>query len=65
MDNLQGSILRVKHLQQGYSDLGYAAGSFPISEQVARDVLSLPMFAELSEEQIEAIAMAMQSAISL
>jgi len=52
------------HLQQAYADSRYPAGSFPVSEHAADEVLSLPMFAELSKEQIEQTAMALQTAIS-
>jgi dTDP-4-amino-4,6-dideoxygalactose transaminase len=38
------------HLQPAYADLGYGIGKFPESETAARDVLSLPMFAELTTE---------------
>jgi dTDP-4-amino-4,6-dideoxygalactose transaminase len=41
------------HLQEAYSDLGYKPGDFPCAERLARRILSLPMFAELSDEQIE------------
>jgi len=37
------------HLLPAYSDLGYNKGSFPCSEEAADQVLSLPMFAELTE----------------
>jgi dTDP-4-amino-4,6-dideoxygalactose transaminase len=43
------------HLQEGYRDLGYQAGQFPCSEQLANEVLSLPMFAELSEDYASAV----------
>jgi dTDP-4-amino-4,6-dideoxygalactose transaminase len=43
------------HLQPVYQDLGYLAGRFPIVEKLAREVLSLPMFPELSQEQQERI----------
>lgn len=40
------------HLQNCYKDLGYKKGSFPVSEQAAEQVLSLPIYAELSESQL-------------
>jgi len=49
------------HLLPAHQDLGYRAGQFPIAEQAAREVLSLPMFPELTELQIAAIADAVQS----
>jgi dTDP-4-amino-4,6-dideoxygalactose transaminase len=44
------------HLQPAYRDLGYKAGDFPAAEQAAAEVLSLPMFPELTDAQIESIA---------
>jgi dTDP-4-amino-4,6-dideoxygalactose transaminase len=46
------------HLQPAYRDLGYKAGDFPVSEAVAADVLSLPMFPELTTGQVETVASA-------
>jgi dTDP-4-amino-4,6-dideoxygalactose transaminase len=40
------------HLQPAYRHLGIEEGSFPVSEQLARRCLSLPMFPELTENQI-------------
>jgi dTDP-4-amino-4,6-dideoxygalactose transaminase len=39
------------HLSEAYSDMGYRPGSFPISEEMARTVLSLPMGPHLTMEQ--------------
>jgi dTDP-4-amino-4,6-dideoxygalactose transaminase len=44
------------HLQPAYRDLGYARGDFPVSEAIAGEVLSLPMFPELTSEQIGEVA---------
>ena len=44
------------HLQEAYRPLGYGPGSFPVSERCAREFLSLPMFPELTREQIQTVA---------
>jgi dTDP-4-amino-4,6-dideoxygalactose transaminase len=41
------------HLQQAYASLGHERGAFPVSEQIANECLSLPMFPELTEAQID------------
>lgn len=43
------------HLQEAYRGLGHKAGDFPVSERRARRTLSLPMFAELGDAQIERV----------
>lgn len=43
------------HLQEAYSFLGHGKGSFPIAEKCAEEFVSLPMFPELTREQIEYI----------
>lgn len=43
------------HLQPAYRYLGYKEGDFPVTEKTSREILSLPMFAELTDEQIEEI----------
>ncbi len=52
------------HLQEAYRDLGYAKGSFPVTEAAAERLLSLPMYAELTPEQIAAVAEALAEAVS-
>ena len=49
------------HLQPAYEDLGDRRGQFPVSEAMAGEVLSLPMFPELREDQIAAVADALVS----
>ena len=44
------------HLQRAYSTLGYHCGSFPVAEKVCKEILSLPMFPELSRDKIRSIA---------
>ena len=46
------------HLQPAYADLGYNPGDFPHTEAAANEVLSLPMFAELSDEQQDTVCQA-------
>jgi dTDP-4-amino-4,6-dideoxygalactose transaminase len=46
------------HLQNAYLSLGYKAGDFPVTEAVAREILSLPMFPHLAAEQQEHIVAA-------
>jgi dTDP-3-amino-3,4,6-trideoxy-alpha-D-glucose transaminase len=43
------------HLQPAYADLGYPAGALPVTEQVAREVLSLPLYVGLKEEQVDEV----------
>lgn len=44
------------HLQDVYKNLGYKRGDFPISEKLSDEVLSLPIYPELTKEQQEYIA---------
>ena len=44
------------HLQNAYSHLRYKQGDFPISEKLASEILSLPMYPELTFDQQEYIA---------
>ncbi|MBP7867549.1 MAG: DegT/DnrJ/EryC1/StrS family aminotransferase [Acidobacteria bacterium] len=39
------------HLQKAYAHLGYAEGAFPVSEACAREVMSLPMYQGLADEE--------------
>ena len=44
------------HLQKVYKNLGCKRGDFPVSEKCAKDILSLPMFAELTEKEMKEVA---------
>lgn len=48
------------HLLPGYGDLGYRAGDFPVAERVAREELSLPLFPEMTEEQVDIVCQAVR-----
>jgi dTDP-4-amino-4,6-dideoxygalactose transaminase len=39
------------HLQQAYHALGYRSGDFPITEEVASEILSLPMYPQLTDSR--------------
>jgi dTDP-4-amino-4,6-dideoxygalactose transaminase len=49
------------HLQPAYASMGHQPGDFPEAEQQAQRVLSLPMFPELTDEQIEQVAEAISN----
>ncbi len=44
------------HLQECFKDLGYKKGDFPVTEQLADNCLSLPMFPELNDDQLSYIS---------
>jgi dTDP-4-amino-4,6-dideoxygalactose transaminase len=52
------------HLQPAHADLGYAAGAFPHAERAAEQVVSLPMFPELTDGQVSDIAGAVRDAVA-
>ena len=68
-DELRGSLLSKGigtlvhypvpiHLQPAYADLGYLPGSLPHTERAAAEIVSLPLYVGLSEEQVERVARA-------
>jgi len=44
------------HLQKAYEHLEYKEGDFPVTEQTAKRLLSLPMYPELTRDQIKYVA---------
>ncbi|GBE37510.1 dTDP-3-amino-3,6-dideoxy-alpha-D-galactopyranose transaminase [bacterium BMS3Bbin08] len=43
------------HLQKAYKNLGHRAGDFPVSEKIAKEILSLPMYPDLTGQQQERV----------
>jgi dTDP-4-amino-4,6-dideoxygalactose transaminase len=58
-DNQIGSAIfypKPLHVQECFSTLGYKQGDFPVTERLTEQVLSLPVYPELSPEQVEFVA---------
>jgi dTDP-4-amino-4,6-dideoxygalactose transaminase len=51
------------HLQWAYRGLGYEQGVFPVAEQCAREFVSLPMFPELTQQQVETVIQGVKDAV--
>ena len=49
------------HMQPAYADLGYGRGAFPQAEAAAEQVLSLPLYPELSSEAVAHVAAAVKA----
>jgi dTDP-4-amino-4,6-dideoxygalactose transaminase len=52
------------HLQPAYRDLGHQRGAFPMTECLSQQILSLPMYAELTNEDIEQVVTAVGAFLS-
>jgi dTDP-4-amino-4,6-dideoxygalactose transaminase len=52
------------HLQPAYADLGYGKGAFPQSETAAKQVLSLPLYPELSSQAAEEVAAVVKKTVA-
>jgi dTDP-4-amino-4,6-dideoxygalactose transaminase len=53
------------HLQPAYAHLGYGPNSFPESKKAAREVLSLPLYPELTESQVQTVLDALTEIVPL
>ena len=53
------------HLQNAYADLGHKRGSFPVSEACADSFLSLPMFPELTDAQVDTVVTELKACLPL
>jgi dTDP-4-amino-4,6-dideoxygalactose transaminase len=51
------------HLQEAYRGLGYEKGAFPVAERTAEEFLSLPMFPELKQTQLDLVIEAVKDCI--
>jgi dTDP-4-amino-4,6-dideoxygalactose transaminase len=51
------------HLQKAYAQLGYRAGDFPVTETLARQFLSLPIYPELHTDQISRVTSELKNAL--
>jgi dTDP-4-amino-4,6-dideoxygalactose transaminase len=51
------------HLQPAYAHLGHRPGDFPVAERLAAEILSLPMFPEITEEQQDHVVAALGAAL--
>lgn len=51
------------HLQKAYAHLGRGKGSFPVTEGAADQILSLPMFPELTREQVETVVRELKTVV--
>lgn len=53
------------HLQPAYAELGYRRGAFPCAETAAQSVLSLPLFPEITREQIAIVAETLRQVLAV
>jgi dTDP-4-amino-4,6-dideoxygalactose transaminase len=53
------------HLQPVYAGLGYPIGQFPVAEAICNEVLSLPMFPELSSQEQQRVVYSLKDCLAL
>jgi dTDP-4-amino-4,6-dideoxygalactose transaminase len=52
------------HMQKAYAHLGYKVGDFPVTEKVAPEIVSLPMFPQMTKQQVEHVASVLKNAVT-
>ena len=52
------------HLQPAYANLGYGLGALPQSEKAAQEVLSLPLYPEMTDDQVESVSQAVTNLVA-
>ncbi|MFH1754143.1 MAG: DegT/DnrJ/EryC1/StrS family aminotransferase [Candidatus Latescibacterota bacterium] len=52
------------HLQEAYKHMGLKKGTFPVAEASAREIISLPMFAELTDEMVDEVVAAVRKILA-
>ncbi len=53
------------HLQKAYQEFGYRTGDYPVTERVAAEIVSLPMFPELDAKQQSRVVQSVLEAVSV
>ena len=51
------------HLQPAYAELGLGTGAFPVSEQIHREILSLPIGPTMSEADVDRVIAAVRACV--
>ena len=51
------------HLQKAYANLGCRAGDYPVTERLANEFLSLPIYPELRPDQVAEVVSQLQKAV--
>jgi dTDP-4-amino-4,6-dideoxygalactose transaminase len=51
------------HLQPAYAHLGHRQGDFPVTERVASGIISLPIYAEITEEQVDRVCATLRESL--
>jgi dTDP-4-amino-4,6-dideoxygalactose transaminase len=53
------------HLQPVYEHMGYGRGALPITEKAGEELLTLPMYPELTEQQVKEVADALEDCVAV